>query len=158
MAITDETLADARDLNPSALRDLLTSCYVPARRVAHALSGDDRIARVVAELLVRRSLRMLPKWHDPSSPENWFYHHALLTTRGTNTPPPDPHADPLVALGPADDPAYVAFVRALRLLPPQQREAFILHHGERLNARLLGVAMDCSTGAADVHLRAAGDA
>ena len=158
MVITDETLADARDLNPPALRTLLTAGYVPARRVAHALSGDDRVARAVAELLVRRSLRMLPKWRDPSTPANWFYHHAVLTTRGTNAPPPDPHADPLVALGPADNPAYVAFVRALRLLPAQQREAFILHHGERLNARHLGVAMDCSTGAAEVHLRAATDA
>ena len=68
--------------------------------MAHALSGDDRIARAVAELLVRRSLRMLPKWRDPSSPENWFYHHAVLTTRGTNAPPPDPHADPLVVARP----------------------------------------------------------
>jgi DNA-directed RNA polymerase specialized sigma24 family protein len=160
MAITDETLADARRLKPKALQTLLTEGYAPARRIAHALSGDDRVAGAVAELLVRRSIRMLPRWRDPSSPENWFYHHAVLTTRGVGAPAPDPHADPLVVHGATavDDPAYVAFVRALRHLPAQQREAFILHHGERLNPRLLGVAMDCSASAADVHLRAATDA
>jgi hypothetical protein len=110
-------------------------------------------------LLIRRSLRLLPKWLDPSSPENWFYHHAVLTTRSANVPPPeDPLADPLVLHGPTDQPAFVAFVRAIRLLPSQQREAFILHHGERLNARMLGVAMDCSMQAADTHLQAASDA
>jgi DNA-directed RNA polymerase specialized sigma24 family protein len=158
MAISDETLADARDLKPRALEVLLAEGYAPARRIAHALSGDDRVAAAVAELLVRRSVRMLPRWRDPSSPENWFYHHAVLTTRGVNAPPPDPHDDPLVVHGPSTDPAYVAFVRALRHLFPQQREAFILNHGERLNSRHLGVAMDCSTQAADVHLRAATDA
>ena len=43
-------------------------------------------------------------------------------------------------------------------LPRQQTEAFLLHHGERLNERLLGVAMDCSTHAAATHLNAATDA
>src|SRR5690349_995843 len=121
MAITDETLAAARQLNAKALQLLLTEGYAPARRIAHALSGDERVAASVAELLVRRSLRMLPRWRDPSSPENWFYHHALLTTRGANVPAPDPHADPLVVHGATfvDDPAYVAFVRALRHLPAQ---------------------------------------
>ena len=53
-------------------------------------------------------------------------------------------------------PAYLAFIAALRKLPAQQREAFLLHHGERLNTRLLGVAMDCSMDAATKHLAAAG--
>lgn len=158
MNLTDETLADARALKPAALEALLAAGYAPARRVAHALSGDEAVGRSVAQLLVRRSLRMLPRWRDPSTPENWFYHHAVLTTRGVKAPPPDPHQDPLVVHGAPDDPAYVAFVRAVRNLPPQQREAFILHHGERLNPRLLGVTMDCSMDAAKVHLSAATEA
>ena len=39
----------------------------------------------------------------------------------------------------------------------QQREAFILHFGEKLDARAIAVAMDCSTGAAQNHLLAAVD-
>ena len=34
-------------------------------------------------------------------------------------------------------------------------EAFVLNHGEKLNSRLLGVAMDCSATAAATHLTAA---
>jgi DNA-directed RNA polymerase specialized sigma24 family protein len=159
MTLTNDTLAAARKLKPAALEALLAAGYAPARRVAHALSGDEAVARGVAELCARRSFKQLPKWQDPSSPENWFYHHAVLTTRANVPPPPaDPLADPLVAHAPQPvDPAYVAFVRAIRNLPPQQREAFILHQGERLNPRMLGVAMDCSMGAADTHLRAATD-
>jgi DNA-directed RNA polymerase specialized sigma24 family protein len=147
-------------LKPAALEALLAAGYAPARRIAHALSGNEAIARGVAELCTRRSFKQLPKWQDPSSPENWFYHHAVLTTRANVPPPPaDPLLDPLVAHAAQPvDPAYVAFVRAIRNLPPQQREAYILHHGERLNSRMLGVAMDCSTAAADTHLRAGTDA
>lgn len=159
MQLTAEILADARDLKSKALETLFTAGYAPARRIAHALSGDARIGKAVAEVMIRRSLKLLPRWQDPSTPENWFYHHAVLTTRGVNAPPPDPHADPLVVHSPAaTDLAYLAFIRALRHLPPQQREAFILHHGERLNPRILGVAMDCSTQAASTHLQAATEA
>ena len=157
--MSEEILADAREWNPAALEALLAAGYAPARRIAHALSGDEAVGRAVAGLLIQRSLRFLPNWVDPSTPENWFCHHAVLTTRSANVPPPaDPLRDPLVVYGPAEQPAYVAFVRAVRLLPAQQREAFILHHGERLNPRMLGVAMDCSMQAADTHLKAATDA
>lgn len=156
MPLTDETLAAARELKPAALEALLTAGYAPARRIAHALSGNEAVGRAVAEHLAQRSLRLLPRWQDPSTPENWFCHHAVLMTRAAETPAPDPLADPLAVHATAPvGPAYVAFVRALRLLPVQQREAFILHHGERLNPRMLGVAMDCSTGAAATHLDAA---
>jgi DNA-directed RNA polymerase specialized sigma24 family protein len=156
MTLTEEILADAREWKPAALEALLAAGYAPAQRIAHALSGNDAVGRAVAELLIQRGLRFLPNWVDPSTAENWFCHHAVLTTRSANVPPPpDPLQDPLVLHGPADQPAYAAFVRALRLLPPQQREAFILHHGERLNPRMLGVAMDCSMQAAETHLKAA---
>jgi DNA-directed RNA polymerase specialized sigma24 family protein len=156
MPLTEEILTDARALKAGALEALLASGYAPARRIALALSGSDSVARAVAEHLARRSLRMVPRWQDPSSAENWFCHHAVLATRSVGAPAPEPQSDPLVLHAPSPaDPAYVAFVRALRLLPVQQREAFILHHGERLNPRMLGVAMDCSTGAAATHLDAA---
>ena len=70
----------------------------------------------------------------------------------------DGNQDPLVARASFADPAYTAFVRAVRGLPEQQAEAYLLYHGERLNERLLGVAMDCSAAAAANHLQAATDA
>jgi hypothetical protein len=159
--LTDDILAKARAMNPAALGALLGSGYASAHRISLALGGNEPVAAAVANLLVRRALPILPRWRDPSSSENWFTHHAVLTTRGANVPPPaEPLLDPLVVHSgaAADNPAYVAFVRALRQLHPQQREAFILHHGERLNERLLGVAMDCSTAAARMHLQVANDA
>jgi hypothetical protein len=53
------------------------------------------------------------------------------------------------------EPAWLAFVRAVRQLPRQQLEAVLLHYGEHLNDRYLGVAMDCSADAAHAHLDAA---
>jgi DNA-directed RNA polymerase specialized sigma24 family protein len=156
--LTNEILAKARAMNPAALGALLSSGYAAAHRIALALCGNEGVAQAVANLLARRALGMLPRWRDASSPENWFVHHAVLSTRGANVPPPaEPMLDPLVLHGgPATrDPAYVAFVRAIRQLHPQQGEAFILHHGERLNPRMLGVAMDCSTAAARMHLQVA---
>ena len=63
--------------------------------------------------------------------------------------------DLLIQTNPQRSPQYVAFIRALRALPYQQVEAFILHHGESFNLRYLAVAMDCSTKAAEQHLSAA---
>src|SRR3954469_20964207 len=159
--LNNDIVAKARAMNPAALEALLSSGYASAHRIALALGGNAPIARAVANVLVRRALKILPRWRDASSPENWFVHHAVLTTREANVPPPaEPLLDPLVvhAGAAASDAAYAAFIRALRQLHPQQREAFILHHGERLNPRMLGVAMDCSTGAARMHLQVADDA
>jgi DNA-directed RNA polymerase specialized sigma24 family protein len=158
--LTNEILAKARAMNPAALGALLSAGYAASHRISLAICANEGVAQAVANLLARRALAMLPRWRDVSSAENWFVHHAVLTTRGANVPPPaEPLLDPLVLhSGPiAQDPAYVAFVRAIRQLQPQQREAFILHHGERLNPRMLGVAMDCSTAAARMHLQVADD-
>src|SRR5687768_14513333 len=100
MALTDEILADARALKPGALEALLASGYAPARRIALALSGSEAVARAVAEHLARRCVDLVSKWQDPSSAENWFCHHAVLTTRSFATPPPEPQSDPLVLHAP----------------------------------------------------------
>ena len=56
-----------------------------------------------------------------------------------------------------EDLAQETFIRALRALPMQQREAFILMHGEKLDVRAIAVAMDCSVLAAGNHLNEATD-
>ncbi len=133
--------------------------------MARALTGDAGQADRVVDFVLRRGARFLPTWR----PRNWFYHHTLLAARERALTPrqgsvqapqtmqaqPGPAPDPLVPAAPDAEPGYVAFVRAIRGLPRQQGEAFILHRGERLNARLLGVTMDCSSAAAENHLNAA---
>jgi DNA-directed RNA polymerase specialized sigma24 family protein len=180
MAIGDETLARAKGYDRQAMVDLLSDVYPAVYRMAHALTGRPGAGRQVVHDVVRRSLRVLPKWRAGLVPENWFYHHTLLSARDFLARPPDPKQDLLVTAAKAkgaaappvntaggaigfaevspDDPSYVAFIRALRNLPAQQAEAFILHHGERLNERILGVAMDCSVAAAANHLGAANTA
>ncbi|HEY1628262.1 MAG TPA: sigma factor-like helix-turn-helix DNA-binding protein, partial [Tepidisphaeraceae bacterium] len=64
----------------------------------------------------------------------------------------NPESDTLLG---RPDPPHIAFIRALRSLPMQQREAFILSAGEKIDLRAIAVAMDCSTTAADNHLREA---
>ena len=177
MAIGDDLLRRAKDYERGAMEELLADVYPAVYRMAHALTGRPGAARQVVHDVIRRSLRVLPKWRSGVVPENWFYHHTLLSAREFLARPPDPKEDllvvaaklPVAASPPVntaegevamaevspDDPSYVAFVRAVRNLPAQQAEAFILHHGERLNERLLGVAMDCSVAAAATHLGAA---
>ena len=174
MAIADDLLRRAQDFERGAMEELLADVYPAVYRMAHALTGRPGAGRQVVHDVIRRSLRVLPKWRPGVVPENWFYHHTLLSAREFLARPPDPKQDLLVTAAPSaadadpppkgeialawvapDQASYVAFVRALRNLPVQQAEAFILHHGERLNERLLGVAMDCSVAAAANHLAAA---
>ena len=158
MPVSEALLARAQEGDAAAMEALLTESYPSISRIARAVSGDEGAADRVVNLVLERSLRVMPGWRQGVIPENWFYHHTLLTAREYAADhSADPRRDPLVThAGPAaSDPGYVAFVRALRGLPQQQAEAFLLNHGEMLNERLLGVAMDCSATAAEKHLAAA---
>lgn len=161
MFASDDLLDRAQRMEPAAMHGLLAGAYPAVGRIACALVGREDLARRVAARVLARSLRVLPSWRRGAAPENWYYHHTLIAAReaaGAAGPDVDPLADALVARSPdAVNAGYVAFVRALRRLPPQQAEAFLLHHGERLNQRYLALAMDCSTAAAEAHLRAAGE-
>jgi DNA-directed RNA polymerase specialized sigma24 family protein len=155
MAISEDVLDRAIDSDRTAMEAMLADVYPSVFRLAHALTGRPGAARQVLHDVLRRSLRVAPKWRRGTVPENWYYHHTVITARTIAPTPPDLRDDVLVKQSGAEDPAYLAFIRALRLLPRQQAEAFLLHHGEKLNTRLLGVAMDCSHVAAGDHLRAA---
>lgn len=155
MAVSEELLRRAQKDDRAAMEALLTDVYPSVYRIAHALTGRPDAGRYVVHGVLRRSLRVMPEWRVGVIPENWYYHHTVLSARDFAARPPEPHADLLVAGAPAPDPGYVAFVRALRHLPVQQTESFVLFHGEKLNDRLLGVAMDCSVRAAATHLDAA---
>jgi hypothetical protein len=112
----------------------------------------------VTRFVVKQALHVLPAWKDPDAPQRWFLHHTILTVRRAAKHQPDKTNDTFIDDPRAAPAEYVAFIRALRLLPMQQREAFILHHAERLNERWSAVAMDCSVIAASNHLKAANEA
>jgi DNA-directed RNA polymerase specialized sigma24 family protein len=151
----DDIINRARRSDRKAVETLLSESYPAMHRIAHALAGDAAIAQRIIRLVLRRAVLVMPRWRRGITPENWFYHHMLLTARGTSAQLVAIDHDLLITAGPTGSRAYIAFVRALRQLPRQQMEAFVLNHGEKLNSRLLGVSMDCSTRAATVHLDAA---
>ena len=153
--LNTETLEQARTGDRPAVEAVINACYPPVHRVAHGLTGDAAVAPGVVKFVLRRGLKVMPRWRQGIIAENWFLHQTVLIIRRVTAPAPSADRDLLVIAGPAADPAYAALVRTLRELHGQQAEAFILHHGEKLNTRLLGVAMDCSTQAAATHLAAA---
>lgn len=131
--------------------DILRAHYPLVLRVARGLSGREDVAEGVVRFVLARGARMVGKWNEPDDAGRWFLHHTVLTLRRAGRHAPDPGEDLLAKGGPTH---WVAFVKSIRSLPPQQREAVLLHHGENLNERYLGVAMDCSTTAAQTHLQA----
>ena len=88
-------------------------------------------------------------------PFRWCQHHTVLVARRFSKRQPEVSRDPLVRNAQTDNAYYASFIRAVRTLPMQQREAFILTHGEEWDTRNLATAMDCSTEAAAVHLKEA---
>jgi DNA-directed RNA polymerase specialized sigma24 family protein len=160
MAIPLDTLAAARRLSTPAVTEVLREHYPSVHRLAHGLAGRADVGAGIVRYVMHRSVAIMPSWRDEElAPENWFHHFTVITARRSIKRRPEPSEDILLGdTGVAPDPEYVAFLAALRNLPHQQQEAFILHHCERLGARTSSLAMDCSTEAAGNHLRAATDA
>lgn len=155
MAVDDDILDRARSFNRPAVEAIFAENYPAVCRIALALSGRMDVGTGVVRFVIKRALHALPSWKDDDAPQRWFLHHTILTTRRASKHQPDKTNDTLIADPRTAPPEYVAFIRALRLLPMQQREAFLLHHGEKLNERWSAVAMDCSVIAASNHLNAA---
>lgn len=155
MAIAEETFRRARKYNPSALKELLAKPYPVIFRLAHALAGQEKLARNIVDAVMTRAVRAMPSWRDGDMAERWFYHHTILVARNIVRQPPKPEKDLLVNDGQPPSPQYVAFIRSLRGLAEQPREAFLLVHGERMTVRFASVSMDCSTQATQQHLNLA---
>lgn len=136
----------------AALSAVICACYPSVCRIAIAIGGDTERGLALVHELVRQSIRASEQWQDAAAPWRWFVHHAILNLRRNSTLAA---SDPLVQYSADKELPFVSFIRAVRKLPPQQTEAFILHHGEQFDARRLAVAMDCSTTAAANHLSAA---
>ena len=147
------TLAAARAGEKDALAGVLAGYYPLVWRICVNLIGGEDRARPVVRQVMTQSLAAAPGWDHDDAPPRWFRHRALLAAREA-APAKPPRDDVLVNRGPSD-PVFAAFVHALRKLDSQPREAFLLTHGEGFDLRQLATAMDCSTEAAAVHLRAA---
>jgi DNA-directed RNA polymerase specialized sigma24 family protein len=155
-SVVDEVLlAKARKYNRAAVEAIFAENYAMASRIALGLSGRADVGMGVVRFVVKQAMRAVPAWKDDGAPERWFLHHTILTVRRAAKHQPNQKNDTLIADFKTASPEYLAFIRALRSLPMQQREAFILHHGERLKERFSAVAMDCSVIAASNHLNAA---
>jgi len=159
MPLDAATLAAARRLSAPAVAEVLREHYAAVHRLAHGLAGRADVGAGIVRYVMHRSIAILPTWKDEMQPDNWFHHFTVITARRSIQHRPDARTDLLVGdSGVAPDPAYIAFLAALRAIPQQQREAFILHTCERLGPRTSSLAMDCSTEAAGNHLRAAMEA
>lgn len=145
------------DDDQSALTALLTRHYPRAHRMAIALCGDPALARDITREVLRQSTRWHQRWATDADAGRWFAHHTVLLSRQAIAQRRvDPAADALLPLSPGA--LSTVILRTVRFLPPQQREAFLLHHGEGFDLRQLATAMDCSAQAAANHLLAATEA
>jgi DNA-directed RNA polymerase specialized sigma24 family protein len=154
--VDPDVLTRAREGGHDAVIEVLASQYPSTHRIAHAISGRTDVGDGVVAYVTKQSFRVVEKWADEEAPQRWFRHHTLLTLRRAAKWKPEATTDTLVPNDPTrGDANYVAFVRAIRALPQQQAEAFLLTHGEQLDLRSLAVAMDCSTTAAAIHLKEA---
>jgi DNA-directed RNA polymerase specialized sigma24 family protein len=153
-----QLVAAAKKLRTSAVAQVLENEYPAVYRLACGLVGREDVGRGIAKFVLARSIRLMPKCDVEDDPRQWFYHFTILTARRATRHQPRPADDVLVTKSEQAQQTsteYLAFIAALRALPRQQIEAFLLHHGEKLNTRYTSLAMDCSTEAATAHLAAA---
>ena len=152
MKVDEQLVERARDLKPDAVQALLQAQAPQVYRMAYALAGRWDVGRGIARFVLNRSVKMMPKWGPDADPANWFHRFTIMISRRSAKHQPPAGKDVLVEQALSPDAQYIAFVAALRQLETQQREAFLLRHGEKLNERYSALAMDCSTKAVETHL------
>lgn len=149
-------MSAAIKLRPRAVARVLEDQCPCVYRLAYALAGRWDVGRGIARFVLTRGVQMMPKWDVRDDPANWFHRFTVMTSRRSSMHAPEnARKDVLVEQALDPDGRYIAFVSALRHLDSQPREAFLLNHCEHLNSRYAALAMDCSTEAAENHLRAA---
>jgi len=149
--LTDDDLLLAKAADPKATERLFAAALPTCERMALALCGTRDATRRVLRGLTHRSARQLDAWRSADQAGRWFMHHTILLVR-ENMPNNVTDDALLQGVGGPDLVAYGALISAMRKLPPQQREAFVLTHAQRWNTRLCAVAMDCSNRAVENHL------
>jgi DNA-directed RNA polymerase specialized sigma24 family protein len=155
LRIDEQLFAQAKNLQREALEKLVESVYPGICRIAYGLSGREDVGHGIVRFVINHALHHLKNLRDAASAQRWFYHFTVLVSRRGQKHEPKAQQDTLVAHSGEVSAAYVAFVRGLRALPFQQREAYLLTFGEQLLYRDIATAMDCSIAAVEVHLAGA---
>jgi hypothetical protein len=149
--LTDDDILSAQAGDVRATQRVYAVAMPTCERMALALCGSRDAAARVLHGLVQRSAGQMSVWRSADEAGRWFMHHTVLLTR-EHAPAHVVDEALLHGVGGPDVVAYGAMIYALRKLPQQQREAFILTHAQRWNTRLCAVAMDCSNRAVETHL------
>jgi DNA-directed RNA polymerase specialized sigma24 family protein len=142
-----------RTIEKLHLEDVLQRAHVRIYRIALALCQNRTEGLHVIDRVFARSSVLLERWESQDEAERWFLRYTVLCSRDYKTA--EHQDDALISV--AQTPATRAAILAIWHLPMQQREAFLLYHGENLDLRQLAMAMDCSSAAAKNHLAAAED-
>ena len=149
--IDEELFARAKKLERDALEKLVESVYPGICRIAYGLSGREDVGHGIVRFVINHAIHHLKNLRDAASAQRWFYHFTVLVSRRGQKHEPKAEQDTLVEHSGEVSAAYVAFIRGLRALPFQQREAYLLTFGEQLLYRDVATAMDCSIAAVEVH-------
>lgn len=155
LQIDAELFARAKKLERDALETLVESVYPGICRIAYGLCGREDVGHGIVRFVINHAMQHLQRLRDAPEAQRWFYHFTVLVSRRGQKHEPTPEQDTLVAHSGEVSAAYIAFVRGLRALPFQQREAYLLAFGEQLLYRDIATAMDCSIAAVEVHLNGA---
>src|SRR4051812_40664782 len=131
--IDDEILRRAQRMDRVALQSLVESVYPALCRIAYGLSGRADVGRGIVRFVINHSLQQLEHWSDTTEARRWFYHFTILVARRGMKHEPKAQQDTLVENSGEVSAAYIAFVRGVRALPFQQREAYLLTYGENLS-------------------------
>jgi DNA-directed RNA polymerase specialized sigma24 family protein len=161
------------------LLTLLRQSHARIYRIALALCGNRQSAEAVVERVLRSSGNISRRWETDEDAQRWFMHYTVLLCRRTNNERKNAGSEVIRRAGSdgekpgssaylrtgvggneallnlVTDPDSVSILHAIQQLPTQQREAFLLHHGEEMDLRQMATAMDCSSAAAANHLVAA---
>lgn len=148
-------LAAAQQGDANAAQRIFALALPVCHRMAITLSGSFDIARTATIKLAQQAQRKLPDWADADDAARWFMHHTILLMRQHAVPLPWQNDALLHDVGGPHLLQYQQMIQALRKLPLQQQEAFLLTIAQRWNARYVAVAMDCSTTAVTTHLEEA---
>lgn len=150
--ITDEDLASAQRGDAGAAQRLFQQATQTCGRLATTLLGTHALGHRAVRELAKRAASQLPGWRSADEAARWFMHQTVFLTREFRKPF-DPQYDVLLHdVGGPDVTEYRAMIVALRKLPEQQQEAFLLTHAQKWNTRMCAVAMDCSNVAVETHL------